>query len=69
MNEYDIKRLAAILSIQAEIEGMKADNTFRFQQEWTPNYGSDSFNMLAEQLRQLATVSNDNLADFINSLS
>lgn len=26
MNEYDIKRLALILSIQAEIEAMKAHN-------------------------------------------
>jgi len=26
MNNYDIKRLALILSVQAEIEGMKSEN-------------------------------------------
>lgn len=27
MNHYDIKRFALVLAIQAEIEGMKAENT------------------------------------------
>lgn len=26
MNEYDVKRLALVLAIQAEIEGMEFDN-------------------------------------------
>jgi hypothetical protein len=29
MNEFDVKRLALILAVQAEIEGMKALNTER----------------------------------------
>lgn len=36
MNEYDIRRLALVLAIQAEVEGMKAKNAENvFSKEYT----------------------------------
>ena len=49
MNEYDIKRLALVLAIQAEIEGMKAEGT----------YSWGSFHQKAEELRELAYKHNN----------
>lgn len=55
MNEYDLKRLALILAVQAEIEGMKAANdrqkTFHLAE---PLYSEHHFSGKAEELRVLA---------------
>lgn len=51
MNEYDVKRLALVLSVQAEIEGMKAAN------DQSPNdqpFTLEEFEAKAELLRDLA---------------
>lgn len=61
MNEYDVKRLALILAIQAEIEGMKAENTQRERQNYAVAYTEVEFSAKAEELRVLAHVSNDQL--------
>lgn len=61
MNEYDVKRLALILAIQAEIEGMKAENTQRERQNYAVAYTEVEFCAKAEELRVLAHVSNDQL--------
>jgi len=55
MNEYDIKRLALVLAIQAEIEGMKIMNAYR------ETYDESDFKIKAEELRILAYKHNDNL--------
>lgn len=44
MNSYDVKRLALVLALQAEIEGMKADG----------RYIEQNFLDKAEELRELA---------------
>lgn len=61
MNEYDIKRLALVLAIQAEIEGMKAENILKEQNEEAPAYGSKAFNEAARQLIDLAYKHNEQL--------
>ena len=53
MNEYDVKRLAFVLAIQAEIEGMKATNTVQF------TYDEKDFAAKAEELRILASNPNE----------
>jgi hypothetical protein len=61
MNEYDVRRLALILAVQAEIEGMKADNK---QREYNGNamaYDETSFSEKAEELRNLAACHNEQL--------
>ena len=61
MNEYDIKRLAEVLAIQAEIEGMKIFNVEKVQNDMTPGYDQVSFNQMADQLRVAASRHNDQL--------
>jgi hypothetical protein len=61
MNEFDVKRLALILAVQAEIEGMKALNTERALQEYTLAYDEHAFCEKAEELRMLAAKHNDQL--------
>jgi len=61
MNEYDVKRLAEILAIQAEIEGMKVFNAERLQNGMTPGYDDNSFCEKAEELRIIASKHNDQL--------
>lgn len=58
MNEYDVKRLALVLAIQAEIEGMKAENS---QYESSQPHPISKFNEKAEELRNLAYTHNEQL--------
>jgi len=55
-NFYNVKRLALILAIQAEIEGMKAENMQREQCGNSMAYGDSNFSEKAEELRNLAYV-------------
>lgn len=52
-NYYNVKRLALVLAVQAEIEGMKADNLVREQNGQSPAY-IEQFEQKAEELRSLA---------------
>lgn len=61
MNEYDIKRLALVLAVQAEIEGMKAENVICELEKRKPKYGSFAFNNIAEEIRELAYKHNEQL--------
>ena len=61
MNEYDVKRLALVLAVQAEIEGMKAENNLREQLHEAPAYGASQFNECANRLTNLAYAHNDQL--------
>lgn len=60
MNEYDIKRLALVLAVQAEIEGMKAENLVREQNGLSPAF-IEQFDQKAEELRMLSYKHNDQL--------
>jgi len=61
MNEYDVKRLALVLAIQAEIEGMKAENMQRERLNHSVAYTESSFCEKAEELRNLAYLHNEQL--------
>jgi hypothetical protein len=61
MNEHDIKRLALILSVQAEIEGMKAENLQREDLMQSLAYNEGDFQEKAENLRILAYCHNEQL--------
>jgi hypothetical protein len=61
MNNYDVKRLALVLSIQAEIEGMKAENIQREAQRLAQAYGDEQFQYMAEELRNMAAKHDEQL--------
>ena len=61
MNEYDIRRLALILAVQADIEGMKAENLTRAQRRESLAYPDSEFMMKSEELRNLAASHNEQL--------
>lgn len=54
MNEYDVKRLALILSVQAEIEGMKAQNAIQAIRNEYPTYNEGDFQAKAGRLENIA---------------
>lgn len=58
MTEYDIKRLALVLAVQAEIEGMK---TWNQNQPDRMGYTRLDFEIKAEELRALANKHNEQL--------
>lgn len=61
MTNYDVKRLALVLAVQAEIEGMKALNSDRLQNNHTIAYMDEDFQTKAEELRILASKHDDQL--------
>lgn len=61
MNEYDVKRLAQVLSIQAEIEGMKIANIIRADRGESPEYNEGHFQEMAHKLSNLAYSHNEQL--------
>lgn len=61
MNEYDVKRLALVLAIQAEIEGGKAENTYYNNLGWEIPYREEHFFAKAGELRDLANKHNEQL--------
>ena len=61
MNEYDVKRLAEVLAIQAEIEGMKASNQQQVLANESIIHCEHEFQEKAEELRILASIRNDQL--------
>ena len=54
MTEYDVKRLALVLAVQAEIEGMKAENQIALINKKEPIYNGNDFNAKAEEIRNIA---------------
>ncbi|MBP4139980.1 hypothetical protein [Flavobacterium geliluteum] len=58
---YNTKRLALILAVQAEIEGMKSANEDRKQQNHTMAHPSEDFQEKAMDLRNLAYAHNESL--------
>lgn len=61
MNEYNVKRYILALSVQAEIEGMKAENMQREQNKQSMAYNEYNFNEKAEELRSLASAHDEQL--------
>lgn len=61
MDTYDVKRLALVLAVQAEIEGMKAHNHSRAQNMYANAYSDADFCAKAEELRGIAASHNEQL--------
>jgi hypothetical protein len=59
MNEFDIKRLALVYALQADIEAMKVSNKQR--DDDNPLYDADQFYLKSDELQQLAAKHNDQL--------
>lgn len=58
MNEFDVRRLALVLSLQAEIEGMKAANSQNPQDQ---PFTLENFKIKASKLQDLAYAHNEQL--------
>lgn len=61
MTTYDVKRLALVLAIQAEIEGVKAFNLIRESNGMAIGYDQAQFDDMANQLRDLANKHDEQL--------
>ena len=61
MDQYDVKRLALVLAVSAEIEGMKVANMERESQGFAFAYSESAFSKAAEELRVLASKHNEQL--------
>ena len=61
MTDQGVKRLALILAINAEIEGMKAENAQREQLGNSVAYGDYSFQIKADELREIANKTEEQL--------
>jgi hypothetical protein len=61
MEHYDVKRLALVLAVQAEIEGMKVENMHRQHCGDAPSYGEGEFCSKAGELENLAHAHNEQL--------
>jgi hypothetical protein len=61
MNEYDVKRLALVYSLQAKIEGMKAENKSDLMRGQPLSYTESYFRDIAHELEILAYKSNEEL--------
>ena len=61
MTDYTVKRLALVLAVQAEIEGMKAENENRKQQNHSMAYTDPEFCDKAAKLENLAYCHDDQL--------
>jgi hypothetical protein len=58
---YNVKRLALVLAVQAEIEGMKAVNAQDVHDGCNLSYLDRQFKDKAEELRSLAYAHNEQL--------
>jgi hypothetical protein len=61
MDQYDVTRLGLILAAQSEIEGMKCANDVCKLHQVGPIYTQSNFDQKAQELKNLAHASNDQL--------
>lgn len=61
MEHYDVRRLALLLALQAEVEGMKANNKIHELNGAMPLHNEGEFQQMAEQMRNLAFAHNEQL--------
>ena len=61
MKTADIKRLGLILAVQAEIEGMKSENTLIERKGFPPVYDETDFCQKAEEIREIVNKHDDQL--------
>ena len=61
MKSADVYKLALIFSVQAEIEGMKAENTQREIEGKSLAYNADDFECKAAHLRNIAYANEEQI--------
>lgn len=61
MEHYDVRRMALVLAVQAEIEGMKSDNMQREAVGSSMAYTEEDFFAKADDLRNLANCHDEQL--------
>ena len=61
MTDYTVKRLALVLAVQAEIEGMKVANRERDIAGFALAWPESCFNNAAEELKTLASKHDEQL--------
>lgn len=61
MDHYDVKRFGLILSIQAQIDGMKAENTKYAANQPGVMYDEADFQAKAEELENMSYCHNEQL--------
>lgn len=61
MESADVRRLALVLALQAEIEGMKAENIIRESRGEALAYPGSMFTEAADELRNLAASHDEQL--------
>ena len=61
MEDSAVKRLGLILAVQAEIEGLKAENEFRKAINDSVTYGEEVFIKMAEEIRTIVYKHPDQL--------
>lgn len=61
MEFSDIKRLALVLAVQAEIEGMKVTNRERLENNFTEAHDEEAFVSKSDELKNLANANNEQL--------
>ena len=64
MEQDDVKRLALVLSVQAEIEGMKAENKQREILDESMAFTDKDFCCKASELRNLAYSHNEQMHQY-----
>ena len=61
MNEMDARRLGLIFATRTEVDGMKAENELRKQNNESPAYGDADFQAKAYELTRIAYCQNEQL--------
>ena len=62
MNNFAVTKLGMILSIQAEIEGMKVENDTRISQEMAYAYDESDFQRKAELIKSISLCNEEQLS-------
>ena len=61
MTEASTKRFILTLALEAEMQGMIADNKLRESGNLSPAYSGGDFQYIAEQMRELASKHDDEI--------
>lgn len=61
MTDAGVKRLILVSALEAEMQGMIADNTQREQEGLSLAYEGKDFDYIAEQMREIANMHDDQI--------
>ena len=61
MTDAGVKRLILVSALEVEVQGMIADNMQREQRGLSLTYGGKDFDYMAEQMREVANMHDDQI--------